>query len=208
MPLSSLPLGRRSPAMLIALVLLAPATLQHTPRALAQVSEQDDHGQKARLDALFSALAAAAGDSEAAVIVQDIWTTWSRSGRTDVDRLMDAAGASMEARNFGVASVLLDEVVSLLPNFAEGWNRRATLRFMMGDLEGSTRDIERTLALEPRHFGALSGRAMIHMKREQWQEALEAYRAALKANPFLPERHQVVPTLERKANEKRLKGPI
>jgi tetratricopeptide (TPR) repeat protein len=183
---------------------MAPIVAATSPPALAQAAEPEASARKARLDALFTSLQTATDDIEAGAIVSEIWATWSRSGRTDVDRLMDEAGAGMETRNFGVASMLLDEVVSLAPDFAEGWNRRATLRFLMGDLSGSDDDIAKVLALEPRHFGALSGRAMVHMKAGRWQQALDAYRAALRANPFLPERHQVIPVLERKAAEGRL----
>lgn len=204
MPLKAWSLKRVAAAAVMALVVMLPIGAACPPSALAQTTETETASRKARLDALFSALGASGTDNEAAAVVAEIWATWTRSGRTDVDRLMDEAGSAMEALNFGVASMLLDEVVALAPDYPEGWNRRATLRFTMGDLSGSDADITRALALEPRHFGALSGRAMIQMKAGQWQQALDSYRAALKANPFLPERHQVVPVLERKAAEGRL----
>ncbi len=204
MPLRAWSLKRAAAAAVMALFAMLPIGAACPPSALAQATESDAATRKTRLDALFSALGAAGSDTEAAAIVAEIWATWTRSGRTDVDRLMDEAGSAMEALNFGVASLLLDEVVVLAPDYPEGWNRRATLRFTMGDLAGSDADITKVLALEPRHFGALSGRAMIQMKVGQWQHALDSYRAALKANPFLPERHQVVPVLERKAAEGRL----
>ena len=69
---------------------------------------------------------------------------------------------------------------------------------MMSEHEGSLADIDKVLALEPRHFGALAGRAMIHMAAERWKPALEAFRAALAANPFLNERHRIIPELERR----------
>lgn len=204
MPFKAWSLKRVAAAAVMALVVMLPIGAAYPPSALAQAAENDAAARKTRLDALFSALVVAGTDTEAAAIVAEIWATWTRSGRTDVDRLMDEAGSAMEALNFGVASLLLDEVVALAPDYPEGWNRRATLRFTMGDLAGSDADIAKALALEPRHFGALSGRAMIQMRAGQWQQALDSYRAALKANPFLPERHQVVPVLERKAAEGRL----
>lgn len=192
-------------AAAVALAMAFPMAAALSRPALAQVAAPPDSAARAaRLDALFAGLRNAANDNEASAVVAEIWATWSRSGRQDVDLLMDRAGAGIETRDFGVASLLLDEVVSLAPDFAEGWNRRATLRFIMGDLPGSDDDISRVLALEPRHFGALSGRAMIHMKSGRWQEALDTYRAALRANPFMPERHDVLPVLERKAAEGKL----
>lgn len=202
-------LGSRSPfriaaAAAAALTLMVPVGTPLSPSAQAQAAPPETAARADRLDALFASLRRATDDAEASAIVAEIWATWSQSGRSDIDVLMDRAGAGIESRNFGLASLLLDEVVELAPDFAEGWNRRATLRFIMGDLPGSDDDIDRVLALEPRHFGALSGRAMIRMKAGKWQEALDTYRAALQANPFMPERHQVVPVLERKAAEGRL----
>ena len=183
----------------LALVSVAPAT------SAAQTESPKPPGERrARLDALFSALGKAAGEAEAQEFVQEIWETWTLSDRPDIDLLMQQAAAGMRVRNYGVAHLLLDEVVEMAPEFAEGWNRRATLRFMMGDYTGSEADVAKVLALEPRHFGALSGRAMIHIAGERWRQALEAYRAALAANPFLPERHTVLPELERRLGEGRL----
>lgn len=173
--------------------------------AVAQVpSLTEETARRARLDALFAALQAAGGEAEAQEVVAEIWATWSNAGLDNVDLLMQQAGAGMQSRNFGVASMLLDEVVEVAPQFAEGWNRRATLRYMMGDHAGSEADIKQVLALEPRHFGALAGRAMIHMAGERWQQALDAYRAALAVNPFLPDRHRLVPELERRLGQGRL----
>lgn len=175
------------------------------PAAPARAQEgQPTAVRKSRLDALFTALGKSAGDAEAQEIVREIWETWMQSGRDDVDLLMQQVAVGMQSRNYGVATLLLDEVVGMAPDFAEGWNRRATLRFMMGDYAGSEEDIVKVLALEPRHFGALSGRAMIHMAGKRWPEALAAYRAALAVNPFLPERTRVLPELERRIAEGRL----
>ena len=195
-------LGAFAAVAILAVSLSGHASL--CPAAQAEGQEAAAAARQARLDALFTALGGAAGDAEAQEIVREIWETWLQSGRDDVDLLMQQAAAGMGTRNFGVASLLLDEVVGLAPAFAEGWNRRATLRFMMGDYAGSEEDIAKVLALEPRHFGALSGRAMIHMAAQRWREALEAYRAALAVNPFLPERTRVRPELERRIGEGRL----
>jgi len=204
MPHTSQSVKRAFATLALALLVHSGGALAALSPAFAQATAADAATRTARLDALFATLGAATTDSEATAVVAEIWTTWTRSGRPDVDRLMEEAGAGMETQNFGVSSMLLDEVVALAPDFAEGWNRRATLRFTMGDLAGAEADIAKVLALEPRHFGALSSRAMINMRSGLWQQALDAYRAALAANPFLPERHEVVPVLERKAREGRL----
>lgn len=203
---------RWRPPVLVAFAILALSGLLAAAGALAQGSpvappapaSPEAADRKARLDGLFAALAAAGSDAEAEAVVAGIWEAWLQSGREDVDLLMQQAAAGMASRNYGVASLLLDEVVALAPGFAEGWNRRATLRFLMGDHAGSLADIEKVLALEPRHFGALAGRAMIHIAAERWQAALDAYRAALAVNPFLAERHRVLPALQRRIGDGRL----
>lgn len=157
--------------------------------------------RRVKLDALFASLKNAGGEEEAKEFVDEIWRLWGQSGRADVDAMMARALGGMQSRDVGLANLLLDEVVDMAPEFAEGWNRRATLRYLVGDHEGSLSDIEKVIALEPRHFGALAGRAMIHAAAERWQPALADYRAALAVNPFLPERLRVLPMLQRKASE-------
>lgn len=195
-----MPSLRRSVVVLLLIPCFCAAASAET-RATPPVTTEDAEAGARRaiaLDAAFDALARAASDGDAQDLVAAIWRLWSQSGRADVDALMARALSAMGSRDFGLASLLLDEVVELVPGFAEGWNRRATLRFLIGDHAGSLADIERALALEPRHFGALAGRAMIHAAAGRHREALTDYRRALTANPFLPDRHRVLPALERK----------
>ena len=194
----------RSAVLGLLLVLPPLAAPAQDSRPAEAAPAQSAAQRQARLDALFAALKAARADLEANEYVAEIWRTWSEAGRPDVDALMARAGSGMQNQDFGLASLLLDEVVELAPGFAEGWNRRATLRYMMGDHDGSLADIEKVLALEPRHFGALSGRAMIHAAAERWKEALTAYRAALAANPFLPDRERMLAELQRRVEGGRL----
>jgi tetratricopeptide (TPR) repeat protein len=117
---------------------------------------------------------------------------------------MERAKAAMDRLDYGLARMLLDEVVDIAADFAEGWNRRATLLFIMGEHAASLADIDRVLALEPRHFGALAGRGMIHVAAERWREALAAYRQALAINPHLGERHRLIPALEKRVEGQKL----
>ncbi len=105
----------------------------------------------------------------------------------------------------GVAALampMLDELVARAPNWAEAWNKRATALYLAGEHDRSLADIERVLDLEPRHFGALAGMGLIHIARGQYREALAAYRRALTVNPFLKERFELVPALERMVGDK------
>lgn len=198
----------------IALMLIGPLGMTWGSRPLPAIAQTPpssrtpedkstfDAERRGALDTLFAALSKAGDDEAARDIVQQIWQLWSQSGRGDVDVLMLQAGSAMGQRQYGMASILLDEVVELAPDFAEGWNRRATLRWMMDDHAGSQADIDKVLALEPRHFGALTGRAMMLVEAERFREALMVYRRALAVNPFLAERHQIIPMLEKKIETK------
>jgi tetratricopeptide (TPR) repeat protein len=101
-----------------------------------------------------------------------------------------------------LALPLLDDLVGRAPDWAEGWNKRATALYLMGEHDRSLADIERVLALEPRHFGALAGLGLIRMARGEHRAALAAYRRALAVNPFLKERHDLIPALESKVGDK------
>ncbi len=164
--------------------------------------EKEDRGRS--LDALFKSLKTAGGDDEADALVARIWEVWMRSGRADIDRIMEEGVGYLSIHQFGAAHDRFSEAIEAAPNFAEAWNKRATVLFLMREHEQSLSDIERVLALEPRHFGALAGRGMIHAHAGRWKEALEAYNQALAVNPYLKERATIIPELERRAGEKPL----
>lgn len=155
-----------------------------------------------KLDELFSRLKAAKDEGEGDVIVAEIWKVWQSSGRPELDEAMDKAIRSMAFGLQPVALGLLDDLVARAPDWAEAWNKRATVLFLLDELDRSLADIERVLALEPRHFGALAGRGLIYMRKEQNREALVAFRQALAVNPFLKERFELIPSLEKKLGEK------
>jgi len=156
------------------------------------------------LDALFKGLKAARADDEADELVGRIWETWTHSGRPDVDRLMEEGIGYLAIRHLGAARERFSQAIEAAPGFAEAWNKRATVHFLMNEHEQSLADIEQVLALEPRHFGALAGRGMIHAQAGRWKEALEAYSQALAVNPHLKERATIIPEHERRAGEKPL----
>ena len=148
------------------------------------LADQDD----SRLDDLFQRLQTTGNPSEAQNLEALIWTIWfSYDGdNMDVGRLMREASAAMSTRDQERAETLLTRVTELAPDFAEGWNRRATSRYLAGDYAGSVADIQRTLELEPRHFGALSGLGLIYSQLEDPERAIAAFEAALEINPHLP----------------------
>ncbi|MEC8115995.1 MAG: tetratricopeptide repeat protein [Pseudomonadota bacterium] len=139
-----------------------------------------------RLDPLFSALRQAEDVTKARRVEAGIWRIWSQYGDDPIiDRMMRHGARLMAAEQMKRAAEVFDQVVTRAPAFAEGWNRRATLRFLTGDFDGSVADIRQVLNLEPRHFGALSGLGLIYMALERPQGALKAFERALQINPHM-----------------------
>jgi len=136
-----------------------------------------------RLDSLFDALQAAGSPMEAQQAEQAIWGLWLESKSPTVDLLMKRGVQAMNEGQAEPALALFNAIVELAPDYAEGWNKRATLLYLMGRLEASVADCERTLKLEPRHFGALSGLGMIYVQLEDEEKAVAAYKRALAVNP-------------------------
>lgn len=138
-----------------------------------------------KLDALFAQLVRERNEAKADRISKQIWQIWFESGSKTVDLLMASSQTAVESRQFSVAMDLLDQILVLRPDYAEGWNRRATLHFMLNENGKSIRDIEQTLLLEPRHFGALAGLAGILLSRGERERALEIYLRALEIYPMM-----------------------
>lgn len=112
-----------------------------------------------------------------------IWRIWMSSGRDDIDGIMRQGIEAMQSGRFDDAIGHFDEIVGLAPDFAEGWNKRATAYYLNDDLSESVHDIQRTLELEPRHFGAISGMGLIFLKRRDPLGALDAFEAVLEIHP-------------------------
>lgn len=136
-----------------------------------------------RLNVLFDRFKATDSEAEAAGITHQIWVIWGQSDSAVVDALMIEGVAAMSRRQYEEALAVFDKVVET--DFAEGWNKRATVYYLMGEYKASVRDVERTLTLEPRHFGALSGLGLIYLAVGDDLAALKAFEAALKVNPHL-----------------------
>jgi tetratricopeptide (TPR) repeat protein len=139
-----------------------------------------------RLDGLFAQLKGAADMDAAQPIEAEIWGIWMQSGDDNVDNLMAIGVAGLNDSDYDQAYQAFSRVVKLAPNFAEGWNKRATTLFLMGRFAESVQDIEKTLALEPRHFGALSGLGMCNERLNKDKEALDAFQKALAVDPNMP----------------------
>lgn len=153
------------------------------------------------LNALFDRLYHTVDAREARAIEAEIQRVWASSGSATADLLLARATEAMNGGDFGVAERALTAVVTQNPEFAEGWNRRATLYYIMGRLEDSVADVERTLALAPRHYGALAGVGQIYIVLGRFDEARDAFRRALAANPHLPGARRFLRALDRQLGE-------
>lgn len=139
--------------------------------------------QEPDLDTLFSMLKNEDSQQARAHAAHRIQMRWVRSGSATVDLLMARASAALEAKKPELALDLLDAVVRFRPDYAAGWNRRAAAHFMAGHLGPAIADIERTLAIEPRHWGALTGLAAIQQATDEDAAALATYERILEIYP-------------------------
>ena len=142
--------------------------------------------REGELDRLFAQLGAAGSPAEAAPLETAIWDAWIYAGDSNTDEMMDRGILAMESGALALAEGIFSSIVTALPSLSEGWNKRATVFYLMGDLDASVRDIQKTLELEPRHFGALSGLGLIYIETEQYPAAIRAFDRALEIHPQQP----------------------
>jgi tetratricopeptide (TPR) repeat protein len=179
---------RLLPILLVVLFLAAPVNADQTDP---------------RLDRLFDKLRQAEVFSIAHATEQRIWAIWhERPDQPAVAETMAHGLRAMRESALDAALDAFDTAVGLAPDFAEAWNKRATVHFLLGDYPASIADIRRTLELEPRHFGALSGLGLINLRLDRKVEALEAFEAALEVHPFLQERFRIRALRDEIAGEK------
>ena len=137
------------------------------------------------LPALFERLQQDLTPQEAAEVDRRIWILWLHSEDKTINRLMAQGMIAMQRGALDRALERFNEIVEQAPDFAEGWNKRATVLYMMGRHRESVADVRSVLNLEPRHYGALSGLGMILVAIGREEEALEWLRRALEVNPYL-----------------------
>ena len=144
----------------------------------AHADQKDD-----RLSELFDKLFLSTNNMEASRLLFNIWDIWSIADKQETQIIFDEANQFMDVGELDNAIELLTKVVKQSPEFAEGWNKRATVYFLKGELNKSISDIEKTLNLEPRHFGALDGLAEIYLMQDDLVGAAVIYRRILEIIP-------------------------
>jgi len=160
--------------------------------ALAQSSAEDGE----RLETLFTELAEP-GREDWNRVESEINRIWSRSGSPAMDMLLRRGSEAMEAEDHRAAIEHLTALTDHAPDFAEGWNARATAFYVSGEYALAIADIERVLALEPRHFGAISGLAIMLEEMGENALALGALRMVHEINPNRPTVNEAISRLER-----------
>jgi tetratricopeptide (TPR) repeat protein len=127
----------------------------------------------------------------------EIERVWSRSGSDSMDLLLERGREALSAEDYDTALQYFSALTDHAPEFAEGWNARATTFYLMEEFSLSIADIERVLALNPRHFGALQGLGIMFEQMGEPDLSLRAFRAAQKLNPNQPDVTEAIERLER-----------
>ena len=133
------------------------------------------------------ALAALRGDdpAEAGRAAAGLWQMWHQSGDPELDALLRQGIDAIERQELEASDEIFTRLIRAAPGFAEGWNKRATVRYLARDYVGSIADCRETLARNPNHFGALSGQGLCHLALGEYEEAAGLFRRALAVHPHL-----------------------
>jgi len=193
----------------LALLLLAAGPVAAGPRedALAALADRGNVEARRRAAGALAeagtmadapALLAALRDPDAGVrslAERALWEVWSRSGNEDVDHLLRAGIAEMQHGQLEASIDTFSEVIRRQPDFAEGWNKRATVYYLVGEYRKSAADCDEVLKRNPSHFGALSGYGMIWLRLDDPARALERFEQALTVNPNLESVRETIEAL-------------
>ncbi len=177
----------------------APETRINAAERLGDVGTMDD----------VVALLNGVRDEEEAVrntAEQSIWKIWARSGDANVDRIYARGIREKNEGSFARAISTFTEIIKLKPDFAEGWNKRATLYFMTEQYDKSLEDCDEVMKRNPYHFGALSGYGHIHVEFKLYEQAIEYFQKALKINPNMVSVARLIERLERQLKDQRNKS--
>ena len=173
----------------------APGAVPAAPHAARLPQTEPLAVPENRLDRLYGQLKRERNERAAQRLARTIRDEWTKSGSASIDLMMQWSQKAIQDQKFDVALDFLDQVVTLQPDFAEGWNRRATVHFMMKNYGKSMADIDKTLELEPRHFGAISGLAQIMADTGRREQALRAWQRVLDIYPMLRNAQDQLATL-------------
>lgn len=172
------------------------------PKSAPLVEQASPQERKKIRRELFRALKSAETEKVGRAVEDMIWQYWFVAPSPTAEGLLKDAMAARRDGELERAALLLDDLVALEPTYAEAWNQRAFTRFLMDDFDGSLADIKKTLELEPKHFGALAGRAHVFRKMGLGGKANRSLARAVSIHPWLKERELLAPTGREKSGDK------
>ena len=145
----------------------------------------DDNHQR-EIDKLFIQLKSANDFENSKKIEDKIWDLWiTHPSKNSLTKLLADGSSAMMDNKLDTAYNKFTEVIELDPNWAEAWNKRATVLYLMGKYKLSQADIDKVLAIEERHFGALTGQGLVQTSLKNYQKAIDSYIEAHKVHPFM-----------------------
>lgn len=175
---------RRAVTLLLLCLSVLPATLRAEEQADCPAAP--DHAvEKA---ALLAELRDARDAAAAAAITADLWRLWTDAPDPSAQEMLDAGMALIRSADYAASEAILDGLVAYCPDYPEGWNQRAFARFLSGSFGAALADLDRALAIDPRHVPALAGKALVLMHLGRHPEAQIVLREAVRMNPWLAER--------------------
>lgn len=176
--------------MLKQLILIFGLLAAFASNALACSEVEKDSEHKAQL---FEALKDAKSEMEGQVLGDQIWRIWTTAPDSQSQSMLDTGRERIRYGDYEAAETVLSKLIDYCPDYAEGWNQRAFARFLRQDFDRALDDIEKVLEREPKHFGALSGRAVTLLQMGRTEVGYTALREALLVNPWLSERRFLPP---------------
>ena len=137
-----------------------------------------------RLEGLFDILSKTKSDIQINEVTSSIWDIWHETNDPSIEADFYRGLESMRTGDLLMAVAFFTRVINKNPNFAEGWNKRATVYYILGKFDSSMLDIHETLKLEPRHFGAMDGMGLIFIQLQQYNKAIDVYDQMLEIFPY------------------------
>lgn len=175
--------------LLISVMVATPASSEDSAEFATKPNRGLNAVQHKQLDVLFDSLRKSKSEVEALGHEQEIWRIWTAPKNKALGKLMDTAFEQIASKRYVSSIKTLDSVVKQFPKYAEGWNQRAIVYYQLKKFDKSLDDIAKALKLEPRHFGAYSGRSMIHLSRGDNKLATKDILKAMRYHPYLRSRN-------------------
>lgn len=176
----------RAPVFIVFILLTVSPVLGDCP-------DLDPAATKSQTAPLFQRLQTSPSETEGMELASRIWSLWATAPDAHAQALLDKGMQSIQWGALDEAETALSYLTAYCPEYAEGWNQRAFARYLKRDFEGALADLDRTLALEPRHFGALAGRGLTFLSQGRQLLGQQALREAVKLHPWINERHLLPP---------------